>query len=511
MKINRSSGILMHITSLPSKFGIGDLGPAACDFLEFLSESGHSYWQLLPLNPTDSVYSHSPYSTHSAFAGNPLLISPELLEEQGLVDLKDFEIPKKAKPEKVIFEAVEKYKSAVLSAAFRTWKTSKSGKSDYKKFEREHSEWLDNYCLYLGLRKKFDNLNWIDWPEDLRDRKPAALKDAEKELIEEIEKEKFIQYLFFQQWAQLTERAHQKGVKFFGDIPFYVNHDSADCWANPELFKLDAEKEPTHISGVPPDMFSETGQLWGTPVYNWRVLKQDNYSWWFSRLRQNLLLFDLVRLDHFRAFSAFWEVPAGEDTAQKGKWINTPGMDFFSKLKKDYPKMPFVAEDLGILDEGVYELLEEFDFPRMKVLHFAFGNASEDNPYLPFHHLPNDVVYPGTHDNNTTKGWYNSADKRVKAHLEEYVAQKVSKENVHRVMHRLALQSVADLAVVPMQDILGLGEEGIMNIPGSTKGNWAWRMKPGEKPSAGKISEIKKINRLYGRGVKRPSKEKVQK
>ena len=498
MKIDRSSGILLHITSLPGGFGIGDLGPEAYDFLDFLKKSGHSWWQLLPLTPTDGIYSHSPYSSHSAFAGNTLLISPELLEQEGYIRLENFPKPKGISSKKVIFEAVEEYKNRIFNAAFETFQKKNIAGLEYQEFASRHAFWLDNYCLYLALREKFENANWVDWPEKLRDRDPIAIKQAEKDLEEKIAKEKFIQFLFFSQWEKLSEAAHEQGIKLFGDIPFYINHDSADCWANPEYFKLDEEKQPTHVSGVPPDLFSKSGQLWGTPVFDWKELKNHHFDWWITRLRQNLLLFNVVRLDHFRAFSAYWEVPAGEKTAVHGTWTKTPGTEFFKLLQKEFPEMPFVAEDLGSLDQPVYDLLEKFNFPCMKVLQFAFGDENPENPYLPYNHTRNSVVYTGTHDNNTTLGWFRNTGKTEKQHLREYVGRSVSARNVHKVFHRLSLQSVADLSITPLQDLAGLGEEALMNVPGSTEGNWTWRIASEEMPQ--NTEELRHLNQLFGRG-----------
>lgn len=489
----------MHITSLPGPYGIGDLGHEAYKFLDLLKDSGHSYWQLLPLNPTDHIYNHSPYSTHSAFAGNPLLISPELLEKDGYLDLKEIPSSKKTSAVKVLFEPVEEYKETVFELAWKNFRKKKNADAEFTAFKEKHSHWLNDYCLYLSLRKKFNETNWIDWPAELRDREARAIKAASEELKEPIEKEKFIQFLFFSQWSRLMEEAHQRGIKFFGDVPFYINHDSVDCWVNPSLFKLDDQKKPTHVSGVPPDLFSKTGQLWGTPVYDWKQMKEKNYEWWISRLKQNLLLFDVVRLDHFRAFSAYWEVPATERTAIHGKWVKTPGAEFFNTLKNEYPEMPFIAEDLGSLDQPVYDLLEKFNFPRMKVLQFAFGDHYKENPYLPFNHLPNDVVYTGTHDNNTSVGWFLKAEKDEKEHLKDYIGINITSSNVYKALHRLALQSVCNLAIVPLQDILGLGEEAIMNIPGSTEGNWTWRVKKEELPNESGIQELYFLNKLYGR------------
>ena len=497
MDLKRSSGILLHITSLPSPYGIGDVGPAAYDFVDFLSSSGHKYWQLLPVNPTDAVYSHSPYSSYSAFAGNPLLISPELLEKAGYVNLKKFPKPKGFSEKKVNFDVVQEYKEQLFEAAYQKFSKVKPP-GEFVSFRKKHASWLDDYCIYKALRKKFDKTGWFSWPEGLRDRKPKALKEARQELSEDIQKEEFIQFLFFSQWESLEDYAHEKEVHLFGDIPFYVNHDSADCWANADYFKLDEGKMPTKVSGVPPDYFSETGQLWGTPVYEWKKLQANNFDWWVKRIEQNLFLFDIVRLDHFRAFAAYWEVPSGEETAINGKWVESPGIKFFNLLKKEFPGMPLIAEDLGSLDEPVYKLLERFKFPGMNVLHFAFGEDRSGNPYLPFNHVPNSVVYTGTHDNNTSRGWIQNAGKVEKKHLKEYSGKRVTSGNVHQILHKMALNSVSKLAVVPLQDLLGLGEEAIMNTPGTTKNNWTWRATADQIPKD-KAEELKHLNRLFGR------------
>lgn len=497
MELNRSSGILLHITSLPSPFGIGDLGPEAYEFIDFLEASGHKFWQLLPLNPTDAGYSHSPYSSDSAFAGNTLLINPELLEREGLIDLQNFALPEGSDSETVDFERVSEFKNQILDAAYSNFKKEKSSTKKFKSFCSHHESWLEDYSIYKALHLKFKK-HWIEWPEELRDRNEAALKKAKKELKEDIEKIKFSQFLFFSQWDTLTKYANLNHVQLIGDIPFYINHDSADCWANSQVFKLDQNKQPEKISGVPPDYFSETGQLWGTPVYDWKKLKAEGYHWWVERIRQNLFLFDIVRLDHFRGFSAYWEVPAGDKTAQNGKWKKSPGNEFFKIIKKQFPKMPFIAEDLGSLDKPVYKLIAAFKFPGMNVLQFAFGEEKAKNPYLPFNHVPKSLVYTGTHDNNTTRGWFADADNTTKHHLQDYVGTEVTEENVHRHLHIMALSSVSRLAIIPMQDLLGIGGEGVMNIPGSTKGNWTWRMTY-DNISVKKAIELKYLNELFGR------------
>lgn len=497
MRLDRSSGILMHITSLPSKYGIGDIGPAAYEFVDFLQASGHKYWQLLPLNPTDNAYGHSPYSSYSAFAGNPLLISPQLLEKEGFLDLKNCPAPQKTSESKVEFQSVEEYKQDLFETAFSNFKKQQNT-AGFEEFCKEQAGWLEDFSLYKALRQHFKKMGWVSWTAALRDRKEAALEGARKDFAVEIEREKFIQYLFFSQWKKLTEYAHAKGMQMIGDIPFYVNHDSADCWANTEFFKLDEFKNPTDVSGVPPDYFSETGQLWGTPVYDWDVLQAENFNWWIKRLKQNLLMFDVVRLDHFRAFSAYWEVEASEETAINGKWVKTPGISFFEKVKEAFPEMPFIAEDLGTLDEGVYDLIERFSFPGMKILLFAFGEDRKNNPYLPFNHSQHNVVYTGTHDNNTSRGWFKKAGKTEKKHLLDYSAEKVTEENVHQVLHKMALNSVAKVAIVPLQDIFGLGEEGIMNVPGTTKENWTWRATK-EQMDGLDVEKMKQLNEVFGR------------
>lgn len=496
MELERSSGILLHITSLPSPFGIGDFGPEAYEFIDFLENSGHKYWQLLPLNPTYAAYGHSPYSSDSAFAGNILLISPEILEKEGYIDLQNHVLPVE-EPSSVKFDKVTEFKNSILEEAYNTFKKKKKEIQKFKAFCKEHESWLEDYSIYRVLHEKFND-HWIKWPEELRDRNSKALEKVQKKEKFQIEKIKFSQYLFFKQWKHLKIYASQNQVRLIGDIPIYINHDSADCWAHTKYFKLGKNKKPTKISGVPPDYYSETGQLWGTPVYSWKNLKKDKYSWWIKRLEQNLLLYDLVRLDHFRGFSAYWEVNAGEKTAENGKWIKTPGTDFFRTVKKHYPEMPFIAEDLGSLDEDVYNLIDKFNFPGMNVLQFAFGGDKAENPYLPFNHIQNSLVYTGTHDNNTTLGWFESVDSNTGLHLREYFGISLSSENINEVMHRAALNSVAKIAVIPMQDILALNSEAVMNIPGSTKGHWSWRMTYDDL-SVTKAVELKALNELYGR------------
>lgn len=499
MNINRGSGILMHITCLPSPYGIGDLGSKAYQFADFLKASGHQYWQILPINPTTSALGNSPYSSFSAFAGNPLLISPELLVKEGFLSHKELPAVPRFPKQQVDFEQVSQYKKVVVEKACANFlRNEDQFAARFNLFCTQNESWLEDYALYLTLKTRFES-PWVEWPESIRDRDEATLSDLRKELGQGIKKEKIVQFFFFSQWQRFTDYCHLQGISLIGDIPFYVTHDSADCWANSRYFKLDQQKQPTKVSGVPPDYFSETGQLWGTPVYDWKLMKKNSFDWWLDRLDQNLKLYDWVRLDHFRAFSAFWEVPAKEETAINGKWVACPGKSFFQEVKKRFPSMPFIAEDLGLMDEGVYQLLDKFDFPRMKVLQFAFGENIGENPYILHHHIPNCLVFTGTHDNNTTIGWYRSLKKADAALVSKYIGYDVDENNVHLAMHRLALMSVADLAVIPMQDILGLDERAIMNRPGTESGNWTWRMDGQLWPKKKRIRDLKALNVLYGR------------
>lgn len=498
MQLKRSSGILLHITSLPGNYPIGDLGPAAYDFIDFLYNSGHKYWQILPLNPTDIAYRHSPYSSYSAFAGNPLLISPEILQRENLLSKKKHNIEIS---NKVNFPEVDGFKKRLLKEAFKNFSKRKDFRLPFDRFCEQHAHWLDDFAFFEICSKKYKTRNWSQWPPEIKSRKPSTLEEVEKKYSKEIEEYKFYQFIFYRQWKELKEYAHKKQVEFFGDIPIYINHESVDCWVNPQVFKLDSEGKPLLISGVPPDYFSETGQLWGTPVYDWKKLQKENFSWWVSRLKQNLFLFDLVRLDHFRGFSASWEVKAGESTAAKGNWNKNPGAAFFRKVKEEIPEMPFIAEDLGSIDKPVQDLIRKFGFPGMKVLQFAFGNHIASNPYIPFNYSSNNVVYTGTHDNNTSRGWYRETSKEIRQQIYRYCGIRPNLKNIHLILHRIALQSVADIAVIPMQDILGLGEEAIMNKPGnSSDNNWTWRLTDSEFQQI-ETGKLKELNQVFGRSA----------
>ena len=473
----RASGLLLHITSLPSRHGIGDMGPAAFHFVDFLSDAGQGFWQILPINPSSGP-SNSPYQCSSAFAGHPLLISPETLLADGLVSKSDLVSDSTLPPGRVDYGAVFGYKKGLLLRAYDSFR-KKTDRQEYERFCRSHRNWLDDYAVFMALKSRFQGKAWNKWPADIRNRQPDALDAVRAERDQDLEKEKFFQFLFFKQWTALKAYCQRKGIQLIGDIPIYVHYDSADVWAHQDIFKLDDRGNPCVVSGVPPDYFSETGQLWGNPIYRWDILQGRGYDWWIERMRHHLTLTDIVRLDHFRGLVAYWEVPGTETTAENGKWIEAPVFDFFRQLLKRFPFLPIIAEDLGTITPDVREVIHHFDLPGMKVLLFAFSDDLATNPYVPHNVVKNSVIYTGTHDNNTARGWFErEADTDVKAKLFAYLGRKISANEVHRELTRLAMMSVADLAVIPVQDLLGLGEESRMNRPAGGTGNWEWRLLP---------------------------------
>ena len=473
----RASGILLHISSLPSEFGIGDFGSTAFKFADFLEVTKQCYWQILPLNPTDSVFDNSPYSSNSAFAGNVLLISPRLLSEQGLLSKKEIK-PKVNLPNSYCnYSAVINYKENIFSLAYRNFKNNSRDKKKFEKFCIDNEYWLTDYVFFTVIKKRLDKRAWGKWPRDLRDRKPAALNKIERDFKDELFKEKFLQFKFFEQWSSLKKYCNKKGIKLIGDIPIYVSYDSADVWANPDIFKLDEKKEPIFVAGVPADYFSKTGQRWGNSIYNWDVLAESNFDWWFKRLQFNYSLFDIVRIDHFRGFVAYWQIPASEKTAIGGQWIKAPAYDFFNLLVKRFTYPKIIAEDLGYITEDVRQVIKHFGFPGMCILLFAFDDDSGRNPYLPHNFIENCVAYTGTHDNNTVKGWFkNEAGRREKQRVFRYLGKKVLLKDISWEFIKLLMFSIAKTIIIPMQDILGLGEEARMNLPATKKGNWRWRL-----------------------------------
>jgi len=496
--MRRVSGILLPITSLPSQFGIGDLGKGAYKFVDFLKDTKQSFWQILPLNPTESFYFNSPYHGTSAFAGNTLFISPEILFEEGLLEKGNLENLPQFSNDKVEFDKVIELKKSFFEIAFGKFKI-KSLRYEFEDFCLNNSSWLDDFALFRALKGRF-GVSWGDWLEELRDRNPQALNAVKGELSEEIEKVKFLQFIFDKQWKALKEYANENGVHIIGDIPFYVDYDSVDVWVHPELFKLNENRKPYAVGGVPPDCFSSTGQLWGNPVYNWDKFREDKYEWWVKRFGRALETVDIIRIDHFRGFVAYWEVKAEEKTAINGEWVNVPSYDFFNTLLKRFVSLPAIAEDPGIITTDVGEVMKHFGFPGMKVLLFAFGNDNPYNPYLPHMYEKNCVVYTGTHDNNTVKGWFEKEAKEdEKLRFFKYIGKEVSVNEVNWEFIKLAMSSISDISIIPLQDILGLGEEGRMNIPGTIKDNWRFRFS--ENALIDSVKEkLLNLTQMYGRG-----------
>ncbi len=472
MRLTRASGILLHPTSLPGPYGIGSMGAPARAWLDFLAKARQRYWQVLPLGPTG--YGDSPYQCFSAFAGNPLLIDLEDLVAQGWLShdvLTSISFPE----ERVDYGAVIPFKRTCLHLAYEGFRArADSGtRAAFDAFCREESHWLEDFALFMALKEHFGQA-WYEWPEDIRLRRGHALKHYSELLADSVHEHCFIQWTFFRQWDELKRYAHERGISIIGDIPIFVAYDSADVWARPDLFYLDEQARPTVVAGVPPDYFSPTGQLWGNPLYRWDVLAQEGYRWWIERFRAVLRLVDWVRLDHFRGFEAYWEIPAGMPTAEVGRWVKGPGDDLFRAVQEALGSVPVIAEDLGFITPEVEALRERWGFPGMKVLQFAFSGP--DNPYLPHNYDgSNWVVYTGTHDNDTTVGWFRSLDAKTQGFVLAYLAR--DGQDIAWDMLRLAWQSVAVLAIAPMQDVLRLGSEARMNTPGRAGGNWAWRVR----------------------------------
>lgn len=490
MMDTRKSGILLHITSLPSPYGIGDMGPCAYGFVDFLKQAGQALWQILPLNPTSMEGHNSPYNSFSAFAGNTLLISPDLLVKEGLLSGKDLK-PKPGFPGGYCdYAKASNYKRRLFDIAYSCFKKEAEPNSSYDKFCSSNSGWLEDYALFVVLKRHYRGKAWNEWERPLRDRLPEALDLARKAYADELEKEKFLQYIFFKQWSALKKYCHKNTIKVIGDIPIYVMLDSSDVWSNASLFKLDKHKKPPFVSGVPPDYFSETGQLWGNPLYKWKALKKTGYEWWIRRFRHCFRLFDIVRVDHFRGLVAFWQIPAREKTAINGKWVKAPANNFFKTFLKTFPYFPIIAEDLGIITPDVKKIMCKFDFPGMKILLFAFNEDNPEHPYLPRNFIPNCVAYTGTHDNNTAKGWFideTSADD--KRRVSEYLGREATADNIHWKFIKLCEASIANTVIIPMQDILGLGKEARMNTPSKSEGNWRWRLSS-EQLKAAPLKEL---------------------
>jgi 4-alpha-glucanotransferase len=470
----RASGLLLHVTSLPSPYGIGDVGPAAISWIDRLAQAGQTWWQTLPLGPTG--YGNSPYQSLSSFAGNGLLISPDWLIEDEL--LKASESQGHSFPQnKIDYSAVIPFKHGLL---VKTWANFSAGaradlRPSFEQFRKDQAHWLEDYALFRALKVRFGGTYYLEWPAELVQRQAAALDQAQRELAIQIERVCFAQFLLFRQAKRLKEHAHKKGLSLIGDLPFFVSPDSSDVWAHPELFLLDERRRPRVVAGVPPDYFSATGQLWGNPIYNWDVLRPSGYSWCISRLRALLAHVDIIRLDHFRGFAAAWHVPAGAPTAQSGKWVAGPGVDFFHVVQRELGALPFIAEDLGMITPDVYTLRDHFHLPGMRVLQFAFDGKS-DNPYLPRNYDRNTVVYTGTHDNPTTRGWFDDLPDDKRQNLWNYLKRPSGESgDAAPALVNMAWSSVAAVAMAPLQDLLNLGKEARMNVPGRAECNWSWR------------------------------------
>ena len=469
---NRSSGVLMPIFSLPSAYGIGDLGQHAYQFAERLAQADQRFWQILPLNPTNAGAGESPYFSSSAFAGNPLLIDLEGLAADGYLNIDELEVPEGLSQGTVDFERVRPFKlNALRQAASKFIELADFG--DFYAFEEAQKHWLDDYALFSELERQFPDISWCEWPSPIRDRDPAELASLKDEHAAAILETKIFQYFFFRQWQALKAYCNQLGLLVFGDMPIYVSYDSADVWANQSIFKLGDDRRPTMVSGVPPDYFSATGQLWNNPVYNWEALKADNYRWWVERMAGLFAIYDIVRIDHFRGLVQFWEVPAGSETAIHGSWQDVPTYDFFDTLIKANPAFPVVAEDLGIITPDVVEVKNHYALPGMLVLHFAFFDDNDDNPYKPENHSELALTYLGTHDNNTTAGWFDEVDDSAKQRLAGYLADRPVET---RSFMELALESKANITILTAQDLLGLSGRARINNPSTAWGNWRWQL-----------------------------------
>ena len=491
----RKAGVLLPVASLPGNYGIGSFSKEAYKFVDYLKMSGQSYWQILPLGPTG--YGDSPYQSFSTFAGNPYFIDIDTLIEEGLLRKSEVNRYDWGNDTSYIdYEKIWLSRFKILKIAFNRSDIAHDAK--YNKFVCENAFWLDDYALYMAVKNSFDGVSFIEWDEDIRRRKPEAMKKYAKELKDDVEFYKFIQFKFNEQWIRLKEYANNNGIKIIGDIPIYVAFDSADTWANPELFKFDKEGLPTGVAGCPPDGFSATGQLWGNPLYDWKYHKKTGYAWWIERIRNCYKLYDVVRIDHFRGFDEYYNIPYGDPTAEFGKWEKGPGLGLFKALNKALGEIDVIAEDLGFLTDSVLKLVKDTGYPGMKVLQFAF-DSREDSDYLPHNYTQNCIVYTGTHDNNTLQGWYKDISKADKKFAIRYLNnENHDVSSIHWDYIRLAMGSVAKLCVIPMQDYLGLGEEARINTPATLGNNWKWRMS--NKALTKKLSkEIYQMTKMYAR------------
>jgi 4-alpha-glucanotransferase len=508
VRFPRSSGILLHPTSLPGPFGIGDLGPSAYEFVDFLAASEQTIWQVLPLGPTG--YGDSPYQCFSAGAGNTLLISPDKLVETGLLSTEDLKDLPKLSDNRVDYSAVIASKNALLYRAFENFRhnADPSWLSRVESFYVSEASWLDDYALFRALKAANGSAAWSKWPGEFAHRNPEALAHARETYSYAIEAQKFYQFLFFDQWFKLKDYCKEHHIQTVGDIPIFVAYDSADVWTHPVMFKLDEHGQPTVVAGVPPDYFSATGQFWGNPLYNWEKMQSSGFKWWIERIRLSLRFVDAIRLDHFRGFAACWEIPAGDTTAENGKWVDTPGRELFDALIEELGNLPIIAEDLGVITPDVEALRDDYGFPGMRILQFAFSDDTKNHD-LPHNYIHNTIAYTGTHDNDTTVGWFKSKAGAGSTRDQEQIDRErafclkylnSNGNEIHWDFIRTVFASVADVALVPMQDLLGLGSEARMNLPASSGGNWSWRFHK-EEMTAELAERLKEMSATYGRNL----------
>lgn len=501
MHFQRASGILLHPTSLPGDFAIGDLGPEAYSFVDFLVGAKQTYWQILPLTPTG--WGDSPYSSFSAFAGNTLLVSPQKLFDAGLIAESDTQ-PSSAESvdhSRVDYGAAYELKTSLLRLAFQNFADADDElRARFDSFVIDNASWLEDYALYRAIKAARDHKPWFEWDDDLKLRDKAAIENVISELADEIYAEKFYQFVFFDQWTELRGYANTRGVQIVGDVPIFVALDSSDVWRHRDQFKINEDGSPQFVSGVPPDYFSKTGQLWGNPIYEWDTMKNDGFAWWIARVRQTFKLVDIIRIDHFKGFDAAWEVPGGNPTAEHGEWVKAPGGELFKALGSAVgTPLRFWAEDLGFMTPEAYQLRDEFDLPGMRILQFAF-DGDPRNQALPHNYTRNSIVYTGTHDNDTIVGWWNSLqpDSQARAFCSKYLD--TDGDEIHWHMIRAALSSIADTAVIPLQDVLGLDNKSRMNLPASLDGNWKWRFQKADLTDD-VAARLREVTEIYGRAI----------